>query len=465
MKKASLTVFVSLSLSILLGFVLYATEIAIRNSQRVVFESAADIAMDSVMGEYSVPLWERYGLFYIDPTYLTKEAEFSNVTEHLRFYMEANTTDRAALPQSPWGNVTTREVTLCSYETAAAGGGRSVCNQAVAYMEQNEEGAADVATAQQAVGAFTAQCPTDELERFRAVMEQLAAMELPVVEREDGTKEEIPLSNPADYVYGLVGSDVLYLCGQELSSVHTLQTDRAELPSVRGLQNEQYGDRSFRDDTGLFYGYLLSEFGNYRTVREQSVLDCQLEYLLSGAGSDQENLRECAEQIFLWRMWDNTRLAMADGALYEEAAGYADQLQAVILKAEFREPVIQSILYACAFLESISDVRILLEGGTVALHKSAHQMRAACVADGVIYQGASEDGGLSYEQYVLGMLSLTDQALLRLRMLDLIEMDIRSVSANGNFRIDCCIERLETEITASGALGRTYEAHRKYGYY
>lgn len=465
MKKASLTVFVSLSLAILLGFVLYATEIAVSNSQRVVFESAADIAMDSVMGEYSTSLLDRYGLFYIDTSYLTKRAEISNVTDRLRFYMEANTTQRAALQQSPWGNVTTQEITLLSCETAAAGGGLSVCNQAVAYMEQHEENMADVVTARQAVDEFAAQSPTDELESFRAVMEQLAAMELPVVEKEDGTKEEVPLSNPADYVYRLIGSDVLYLCGQELSSVRTLQTDRAELPSIRGLQNEQYGYRSFRSDTELVYGYLLSEFGNYRGSREQSVLDCQLEYLLSGEGSDYENLRMCAEQLFMWRMWDNTHLAMSDSALYAEAAGYADQLQAVSLKEEFREPVIQSILYACAFLESISDVHALLEGSTVPLHKNTHHMQASCVADGVIYQGTYDNGGLSYEQYVLGMLSLTDQALLRLRMLDLIEMDIRFVSADSNFRIDFCIERLETETTAKGALGRSYVAHRKYGYY
>lgn len=465
MKKASLTVFVSLSLSILLGFVLYTTEIAIRNSQRVVFESAADIAMDSVMGEYSTPLLERYGLFYVDTSYRTKEASLLNVTERIRFYMEANTTDRAALQQSPWGNVTTQEITLLSCETAAAGGGRSVCNQAIAYMERNEEGTADVEKALQAVGEFAAQNPTDELEGFRTVMEQLAAMELPLVEGEDGTMQEIPLGNPADYVYRLAESDLLYLCGQELSSIRTLRTDCSELPSVRGLQNDRYGDRSFRDDMGLLYGYLLSEFGNYRGRREQSVLDFQLEYLLSGSESDYENLRRCVEQIFLWRMWDNTRLAMSDGALYAEAADYADQLQVVNLKAEFREPVIRSILYACAFLESISDVHALLEGGTVSLQKTTHQMRAACVADGVIYQGSCEGGGLSYEQYVLGILSLTDQALLRLRMLDLIEMDIRSVSANGNFRIDFCIERLETGITSSGALGRSYETYRKYGYY
>lgn len=465
MKKASLTVFVSLSLSILLGFVLYTMEIAIRNSQRVVFESAADIAMDSVMGEYSTSLLERYGLFYIDTSYLTEEASLLNVTERLRFYMEANTTDRATLQQSPWGNVTTQEITLLSCETAAAGGGRSVCNQAVAYMERNEEGTADVEKAQQAVGDFAAQKLADELEGFRAVMEQLADMELPVVEREDGTLEEIPLSNPADCVYALAESDVLYLCGQELSSVHTLQMDRGELPSVRGIQNTQYSGRSFREDRELFYGYLLSKFGNYRCGREQSVFSCQLEYLLSGAVSDHENLRACAQQIFLWRMWDNTRLAMSDGALYAEAAEYADQLQAVSLKAEFRDPVIKSILYACAFLESISDVHTLMDGGTVALHKDTHHMSAAHVANGVIYQESCDGRGLSYEQYVLGMLSLMDQGLLRLRMLDLIEMDIRSVSANGNFRIDFCIERLEAGITSSGALGRSYETYRKYGYY
>ena len=54
MKKGSLTVFLSLSLTILISFSLFVIEIAIGNSQRIRFEAVTDMAMDSVMGEYSL---------------------------------------------------------------------------------------------------------------------------------------------------------------------------------------------------------------------------------------------------------------------------------------------------------------------------------------------------------------------------------------------------------------------------
>ena len=92
MKKGSLTVFLSLSLTILISFSLFVTEIAIGNSQRIRFEAVTDMAMDSVMGEYSVALKERYGLLYVDTSYLEGAAEAVRVTDRFRVYFDANTT-------------------------------------------------------------------------------------------------------------------------------------------------------------------------------------------------------------------------------------------------------------------------------------------------------------------------------------------------------------------------------------
>lgn len=464
MKKASLTVFLSLSLSILLSFVLFVMEIAVVNSQKMTFDTASDLAMDSVMGEYSTALLQRYGFFYVDTSYLETTPEIANLKERIQFYMMANTVERAELGHAPWGKVIPDQTEIVSYETAAARGGASVRNQAICYMEMQENCKEQAACAYRAIQDFSVQSPEDEIQNFRMLMEQIGAMELPVIEREDGTKEEISLGNPADYVYSLVGSEVLFLCGADLSQVSNMRIDQTHLVSGRGMLHDQSVERNFREDPELFYAYLLEQFGNYRKARLESVLTCQLEYMLAGEASSYENLRETAGRIFYWRMWDNTRLALSDGGLYEEAAGYVSQLQAVILKEEFREPVIQSILYACAFLESVSDLRSLLEGGTVALRKQEHHMKVASVVEGRLYQNGTS-GGLSYEQYLLGMLSLDNQQQILCRMMDLIEMDIREMTGNPYFQMDECVERVEVKFSAKGAFGRTYEAYRKYGYY
>ena len=90
-------------------------------------------------------------------------------------------------------------------------------SQMIRYMERHPENATEIAEAKEAVSAFSMQEPSNALEAFCAVMEQIAGMELPVLEKEDGTEEEVALGNPADWVYGLIGSDVIFLCDVDLS--------------------------------------------------------------------------------------------------------------------------------------------------------------------------------------------------------------------------------------------------------
>ncbi len=464
MKKGSLTVFLSLSLSILISFSLFVTEIAIGNSQRIRFETAADMAMDSVMGEYSVALKERYGLLYIDTSYLKGEAEAVRVTDRFRVYFNANTVKVYEKKHAPWGNLSLQEAVLTSFETAAAQGGKSMQSQMIHDMEQHPENGTEIAAAKEAVSAFAMQESSNALEAFCAVMEQIAGMELPVLEKEDGTEEEVALGNPADWVYGMIGSDVIFLCDVDMSGMTTMQMNTDGLVSHRGMRNMQSSNRIFSGDDDLFYAYLLTRMGNYGRIREESALGAQLEYLLAGKNSDFENVRATVAEIFTIRMGDNVRLAMEDGGLYEAAAGVADALLAVQLCEAFREPVIQSILYACAFLESVSDVNSLLHGGRVPLRKDSHSMSVSYVTDGSLYYGGSQEG-LSYSQFLIGMLSSKEERTVLARTMDVLEMDIRQMTGNGQFCMDQCVERMTIRVSAQGGLGKQYETERVYGYY
>ena len=92
--KGYLTVFLSLSLSIITGFILMLTGNAIRNSEKVRFECAADTGMNAVLSEFHAGLLERYDLIYVDASYLGKEPSITNMEERLRYYMEENTSCR-----------------------------------------------------------------------------------------------------------------------------------------------------------------------------------------------------------------------------------------------------------------------------------------------------------------------------------------------------------------------------------
>ena len=204
--------------------------------------------------------------------------------------------------------------------------------------------------------------------------------------------------------------------------------------------------------------------GNLKSPREGSLLDCQLEYIAGGKDSDLENVRSVAEKLFLWRFTDNVMLALTDGDLRAQALAAAEELQAVQLKEEFKDLVTESILYACAYIESIGDLRAIYAGSLVPVRKSEHQMSVFHVLEGNLYT-TTNNNGFSYEQYLAGLILLEEEVNVNLRTMDLIEMDIRFHDGNRNFAMDWCIERYEANISAKGSYGNTYFLKRKYGYF
>lgn len=463
MKKGYLTIYLSLSLSLLTGFILLLTGLAVKNAGRVRLECAADTAMNSVLGEFHTELLERYGLLYVDASYRGGIPSISRLEDRLQYYMEENTSRVLNREHGPWGSLYINSVSVVDFETAAAGNGASMRNQAVCYGEDAglscEE--ADALDHAEEAAELDSQ---DMMEQWNNLMEQIAEMELPKILNEEGIWEEVPLANPADWVYGLAGSDILYLAQADLSAIGMISVSLEEALSHRQAVNRQTSGRSFREDDALFFSYLFQKMGSLDKPVEGGVLVCQLEYLAKGQSTDLENVRAVAEQLFRWRFADNGMLAMADGGLCMQAEAAAKELLAVQLKEEFLEPVTKSILYACAFLETVSDLRTLYRGGRVPLRKGAHHMSVDNVLGGGLYC-ADHGFGYTYRQYLACMLALMEAEQLNLRAMDVMEMDIRFLSGNPAFSMDWCIERFEAVLSASNHARDEYSVNRKYGYF
>lgn len=460
--KGYLTVFLSLSLSIITGFILMLTGNAIRNSEKVRFECAADTGMNAVLSEFHAGLLERYDLIYVDASYLGKEPSITNMEERLRYYMEENTSQVLAGSHKPWGRLSVDNTVISFFETAAADYGKSMRNQAVLYIEDTGISGKEreMPGLMEEVRALEYAAPMEE---WTGIMEQIAGTELPRVQNEEGIWEEVPVSNPADWVYALAGSDILYLSQIEAQNISPARVDVWDYISHRQIRNGKSAGRQYREEEELFLSYLFDKMGYFGRAREASLLVCQLEYVAMGKESDLDNMRAVAEKLLRWRFADNASLALSDAGLRAEASQAAGRLKAVTLKEELRAPVVESILYACAFLESICDVRTLLAGGGVPLRKSGHGMSVERVMAGSLY-GAEGGEGLTYGQYLAGMILLTDGKETNLRTMDIMEMDIRAAGSK-MFSMDWCIERFEAEITGTGGNGNHYSLKRKYGYF
>ena len=462
MMKGHLTVFLSLSLSLLTGFILLLTGNAVKNAEKVRYECAVDTGMNAVLSEFHIGLFERYGLIYIDASYLERHPCISNTEDRLKFYIEENTTKILTEKNAPWGQINVQEVVIPYFETAAADMGASMRNQAVCIMEDTGICGEERDISSQ-MGEMRKLSQSTPMEEWDSIMEQLNSMELPRILNEEGIWEEVPLSNPADGIYHLAQSDILFLAEINLDAVNPAKIFLENYISHRQIENIISTRQSFKKEDNLFLSYLYENMGYFENPRALSLLSCQMEYIVEGKASDLENVRAVAEELFRIRFADNVICALEDGQLRAQALALAENLQAVSLKEELKAPVAESILYACAFLESVGDVRALYKGKSIPVRKSSHSMSVSCVLGDRSYD--VEGGqGWSYKQYLGGLILLAGEETVNLRAMDIMEMDIRLSDGNHNFKMDWCIERYEANITATG-YGCNYELRRLYGYF
>lgn len=244
--------------------------------------------------------------------------------------------------------------------------------------------------------------------------------------------------------------------------------DTGRLISGRGNINE--GAISARmtsgrldTDKGTFIAYITDKFGHYREEKDRS-LKLEQEYIIAGKDSDYENMRAVAGRIFLLRFADNLAIALSDGGLRAEATAVALALEICLLDPTFTEPITNAILFACAYLETLSDVHVIYDGGRVPLHKSSHTMSVSDVLSGNRYV-RPPGTGLTYGEYLVCFMAITGDERLNLRTMDLVELEIRRESANRAFMLDYGIERINAEIEGKGSgVGRLW-LNRTYGYY
>lgn len=461
MMKGYLTVFLSLSLSILIGFVLFLTGNAIKNAGKVRLEIAGDIGMNSVLAEFHKELHDRYGLLYVDVSYFNREPDIANMENRLRFYLSKNLDNYGE--DEPWGDVDLKEVNITQIMTAAEGNGDSMKCQAVKYIKDTgiQRKEADVYGYLKTAEGLDGR---NALEQWSALQEMIAGMELPQVQNLKGEWEEVPLGNPADGVFSMTGSDILYLLKINTGNINVGNIQKEKYISGRKIENIVKTEGS-RADSQLFLTYLFEKMGWYGNAKEGSLLEYELEYIIQGETCDYENLKAVAERLIRWRMAVNVDYVMENPSLYGEAAGMAESLYAVQLKEEFKEPVTQSILYACAYLETIAEVSCLFEGGCIEAEKSIWQTSVDSVPRGEIDYEFSGQGELSYEQCLGCMLLLLPEDTRNLRSMDIMEMDIRYLTGSPYFSMDWCVERYCAQITAEGSFKDIYTLTRTYGFY
>lgn len=478
MRKGYITVFLSLSLTLILSLVFTVIEGARISAIRMKFEYVTDIGMNSVLAEYHRELLEQYDLLFVDTSYGGNMPSIANAEGHLKKYLQNNLqNDKGSgfWQTRDFLDMWINSAEITEYSIASDEEGNVLKRQVSDYMADYPLGGLLEKITGNIGELSHYQLDTKDVAGERAAYEaRIAEIELPKQEVEEGVFEEVPLNNPADIANSTRSIGVLNLVVDDISSISTVKVDLDKYISRRSCMQgtgvcKEAANVSGEPNDILFLTYLFEKCGYYGAEKEESVLQYQIEYLIAGKDTDWQNLEQVAKRLLRWREAANVLYILSDSAKIAEAEAMALALTAVMLCPELAEPVKYTILFAWAYVESLQDVKTLLQGGRVPIFKTAADWKTGINSIKNVKGSLSDSGdtgrGLNYKEYLEIMLFLTNDHDRTFRAMDIMEMDIRKTPGNSNFRLDGCFDTYKAHIEVASGFGYEYEIERLYGFY
>ncbi|MBQ6468653.1 MAG: hypothetical protein IJJ50_01190 [Lachnospiraceae bacterium] len=503
MRKGSITVFLSLTMILVLSILLaslYSVRIA---ASRAVSAEAADEAVFSLFSEYDRDLFERYHLFFLDGGMDTGSPAFP---AHIRFLKDSADyilhPGKGRLPASgaaPLALVI-ESCELTGYTTAAEQSGRILAAQAVRYMEntlgiqgvqlllENAGRSGGSSGAGGVEGSGSALLSKDLHGEMEQIRKEAAAAASgtgagsgnassgsgPPAPNSGLPAPAVPedFENPIETVSEFQKLSLLSLVLPSGAQVSEKTADSASLPSGRtfepslGVVDLPAGISG--SSRLLFNEYVLQHCGCFTSLND-GALSYGAEYLLSGKPSDKANLTAVVRSLMLLRTGANAAAILGDASLKAQASQAALMISAALAIPEFYAAVEALLTAAWAWCESIVDLRALLAGKKVAPVKDASSWQLSVGSiPSLLSEGDSfakdHPGGLNYRNYLSILLLSKKQDLLQMRLLDMIESTVRSACGRPAFRIDLCVDTLQADFVIRARNSFRLTARRQYSY-
>ena len=203
-------------------------------------------------------------------------------------------------------------------------------------------------------------------------------------------------------------------------SLSSLEKTFDDVSNLKGLVKKS-------SDTGLQLSYIFSHFKDQTHPRElgTTYLQAEVEYLIGGKQTDDANESIVKRRIIALR--EPVNMAFLERDPVRSAAVYS---AAELLTPSAAPATAQSIMTLWAYAESVNDYRLLAEGYPVPKMKTdaswATDLDAVLADDdveGCIYTGTKK--GDSYADYLRLMLMGMNENTRLLRMMDLIQINMR----------------------------------------
>ena len=476
--KGYITVYLALILGIMITFISTILIGARNQTIRFKTECAMDLGLNSIFAEYHRELLKQYGLLFIDSSYgknVSKATGEEAVRKHLLHYMNLNLDDKR-------GSLVIRDLTATHADNAVLegiayatdGGGEVLGYQITRYMKVK------YGLSYLPVSRYDETYEESMLNDYEGYHSRRGAESDRVDSIIDEYNSTLPedeepysISNPADAVEDISGSNVLFYALGETDGSAFHRIDKDTLISHRGY-TEGAGLRDHQEKPfGAVYKPLLIDYiydrcGYYGNEKEASALSYEVEYIIEGNGSDMENMEGIADKIFKLRYAVNMSYLLSSSSKQAEAEAMAVAATSAIGLPELAEAVKYTILFAWGYAESAKDLRILYDGHGLRAVKddSTWNTPLAQMVDfkGHLNEYADPGGELDYKMFLNIFLMACDTQKLNFRLMDIMEADIRRTPGNAAFMMDRQIYQLTADVNVSSGYGYGCSIKRYYSY-
>lgn len=191
---------------------------------------------------------------------------------------------------------------------------------------------------------------------------------------------------------------------------------------------------------------------------DDSFFKYELEYILAGKTSDEENLKSTRNRIIAIREAMNIAYINQNPQMRDLALTIAE-----LISSPAAAPATQQALIAAwAYAESVNDYRLLVHGKKVPLMKDddswAVNLKSIITNPNPEYIDNNNEKGNTYNEYLQAMIFLTNKDNRLLRMMDLIEINMK-YCYYGNFSISSHYTGIDYSMDVNG---RTHNFSAEY---
>lgn len=287
----------------------------------------------------------------------------------------------------------------------------------------------------------------DESELWGSVGEIWSQADIPVLSYSTGVKDP-EKQKLLEQVQGFVQGGLLSLVLPEGKEISKGILTGPDLPSASHEAGQE-------QTAGLVDRLLFDEYcGSFLTCftsEEEKEVKYELEYLIAGKNTDEENLKQAVSEVLMIREGMNFIHILSDSQKRQEAMNLAGVITGATGFAPLTAVVTFFIMSIWALGEAVLDVRMLLEGKKAAFIKSRETWNLSLEGllesgkTGAFAGGKEDENGINYVGYLKLLLFAGKSEPLFYRLMDVIQINV--CRKQEDFRMVHCVYQAELRGT------------------